>query len=223
MSPRSFAAPPPSSPDAIADKVLNADKASLRAKARATRRVLKAAEPDAAERAAAIAPLGRLILRRPWVAAIYHPAGAELDPAPLATRLAAAGAVIAAPVVTARDAPLIFRQQTDALSETDLLGMTVPPASAPEVRPDLVIVPLLAFDHSGARLGQGGGYYDRTLAHLRATGPVLVVGLAYAGQGLERVPAGAFDQRLDGVLTETAYLDFTARPAGEARQAFFEF
>jgi 5-formyltetrahydrofolate cyclo-ligase len=201
MPSRSFAAPPPSPP--------NADKAALRAQARAARRALKAERPDAAARAAALAPLALLVPRRPWTAAIYHPLGAELDPGPLAARLAEAGAAIAAPVVVERDTPLLFRLQTDDVLGVDALGVAVPSADAPEVVPDLVIVPLLAFDRQGGRLGQGGGYYDRTLARLRAAGPLLAVGLAYAGQEVAHVPMEAFDQRLDGVLTETAYLDFS--------------
>jgi 5-formyltetrahydrofolate cyclo-ligase len=202
MPSRSFAAPPPSSSNATIDK------AALRAQARAVRRALKAGFPDAAMCAAALAPLERLVLRRPWTAAIYHPVGAELDPGPLAARLAEAGAAIAAPVVVERDTPLLFRLQADDARDIDALGMSVPSKDAPEVTPDLVIVPLLAFDRHGGRLGQGGGYYDRTLAQLRAAGPLLAVGLAYAGQEVERTPMEVFDQRLDGVLTETAYLDF---------------
>ncbi len=159
-----------------------------------------------------LAPLERLVPRRPWIAAIYHPLGAELDPWPLAARLIEAGAAICAPVVVERDAPLLFRLHTEDARGVDALGIAVPSADAPEVTPDLIIVPLLAFDRSGGRLGQGGGYYDRTLARLRAAGPLLAVGLAYAAQEVERVPMDAFDQRLDGVLTETAYLDFSSFP-----------
>ena len=84
-----------------------------------------------------------------------------------------------------------------------------PPSSAP----DLIFLPLLGFDRSGGRLGQGGGYYDRTLAALRSAGPpVRAIGLAYAGQEAPRLPTDALDQRLDGVLTENAYLDFTGAP-----------
>ena len=73
------------------------------------------------------------------------------------------------------------------------------------MRPDLVIAPLLAFDRFGGRLGLGAGYYDRTLEALRAHGPVFVVGLAFAGQEVARVPCDIHDQRLDAILTEKAY------------------
>jgi 5-formyltetrahydrofolate cyclo-ligase len=83
-----------------------------------------------------------------------------------------------------------------------------PVPSAPQSHPDLVIAPLLGFDRKGRRLGQGGGTYDRTLANLRAFGRVFVLGLAYSGQEVDEVPAEPHDQRLDAVLTETAYLEF---------------
>ena len=68
-------------------------------------------------------------------------------------------------------------------------------------------VPLLAFDRTGGRLGQGAGCYDRTIAALRAMGAVRVIGLAYAGQEVVRVPVGVHDQRLDGILTDTGYIE----------------
>jgi 5-formyltetrahydrofolate cyclo-ligase len=84
----------------------------------------------------------------------------------------------------------------------DALGVRAPTRRAPFVTPDLVVTPLLAFDALGGRLGQGGGYYDRTLAELRARGQVFVLGLAWAGQEVERLPAETHDQPLDAVLTE---------------------
>ena len=123
-------------------------------------------------------------------------------------RLDAAGVAIVLPVVVAQGAPLVFRLYTEDTHEPDALGLLAPPASAPQVRPAAVILPLLAFDGAGTRLGQGGGYYDRTLAALRASGPALAIGLAYAGQQVDRLPCDAHDQRLDGVITENAYLSF---------------
>lgn len=85
--------------------------------------------------------------------------------------------------------------------------MPTPPASAPQVTPGTVICPLLAFDKAGGRLGQGGGHYDRTLAALRATGPVFVLGTAYAGQEVEALVMEPHDQRLDAILTENGYTE----------------
>ena len=86
-------------------------------------------------------------------------------------------------------------------------GTSVPP-EGPEVTPDLLITPLSGFDDTGARLGYGGGFYDRTLARLRAAGQVRAVGLAYAAQRLERVPTEPTDQRLDAVVTENGVQEF---------------
>jgi 5-formyltetrahydrofolate cyclo-ligase len=72
----------------------------------------------------------------------------------------------------------------------------------------LLITPLLAFDRSGGRLGQGGGFYDRTLRELRRQGAVFAVGLAFAGQEVERTPIGPGDEPLDAVLTEKGYIAF---------------
>lgn len=174
-------------------------KAALRAELRARRRTLAASVPDAAERAASALDLRSLGAFR--TAAVYHPAGAELDPTPLARRLEAEGVAIALPVVLEVHAPLAFRLHAGELAP-DIAGIYAPGPQAREVRPELIVAPLLAFDASGARLGQGGGYYDRTLEALRATGPVFALGLAYAGQEIDTVPVGPYDQRLDAVLTE---------------------
>jgi len=89
----------------------------------------------------------------------------------------------------------------------DAFGIPAPPPVAEEVLPNLVITPLLAFDRKGGRLGQGAGHYDRTLKNLKAQRAVFVLGLAYAGQELKAVPMAAHDQRLDAILTETAYIE----------------
>ncbi len=169
---------------------------------RGVRRELKRDFPDAADGAArAFAASGRA---GPGVAAVYNAQGSELDAWPLAEVLRAAGATIVLPVATSRDAPLSFRQVRDGdLFAPDAAGMLAPAANAPVLRPALLVLPLLAFDRFGGRLGQGGGYYDRTLPALRASGaPVTAFGLAYAAQEVDRVPIDAHDARLDGVLTE---------------------
>jgi 5-formyltetrahydrofolate cyclo-ligase len=87
------------------------------------------------------------------------------------------------------------------------MGIPQPPASAPQVTPDLLLVPLLATTLDGVRLGQGGGYYDRTLAALRAKGPVTAVGMAWEVQIAEMLPQEAWDQRLDMVATPARLVD----------------
>ena len=140
------------------------------------------------------------------VVAVYRAAGSEIDPAPLTVELRRRGAKIALPVVVAKDRPLIFRLASDEDALTpDAIGMPAPPPGAQEVRPDIVLVPLVAFDRHGGRLGQGGGYYDRTLSALRHAGPLLAIGLAYAAQAVDEVPVEPHDEALDGVLTEDGY------------------
>ncbi len=179
-------------------------KAALRAKLRTRRTDARRADPNAAVHAAQAFPGARL--GRFAVAAIYHPQGAEMDPYPLAAILERQGVRIALPTAVARDAPLVFRLLSeDGAMRPDAVGIPSPSDDAPAVRPDLVICPLLGFDRRGGRLGQGGGFYDRTLAALRADGPVVAIGLAYAAQELPDVPAGPFDEALDGVLTEQGY------------------
>lgn len=140
---------------------------------------------------------------RTFIAALYGAQGSEMDAAPLARALIAHGLDLALPVVIQRDAPMVFRRWSpgDPL-ELDQAGCPAPLDLAGEVAPDLIITPLLAFDRTGARLGQGGGYYDRTFAERPH---ITRVGLAYAAQELEALPMDPHDQRLHGVLTEAGY------------------
>jgi 5-formyltetrahydrofolate cyclo-ligase len=130
----------------------------------------------------------------------------EIDPRPLMRRLAAAGILLALPAVARREHPLEFRawRPDDPLEAGDH-GTFHPPAGGAIVRPLLVLVPLLAFDRSGRRLGYGGGYYDRTLASLRESGHTLAVGLAYSAQEFDQLPHGPHDQLLDGIATEAGF------------------
>jgi len=173
---------------------------------RGLRRDLARKAPDAGERAARMAPEA-LIGRYPIVAG-YRAVGAELDPTPLMRHLAEAGAQLALPVTLAPDAALIFRAYSlgDPLV-ADALGMPAPPPEAAEVEPDLFLTPVVAFDQTGGRMGQGGGFYDRTLAALRARRAIFALGIAYAGQEVARLPLEAHDQRLDAILTESAYIE----------------
>lgn len=182
------------------------DKAALRVRLRALRRRLAAEIPDAAQRAARRLPLVRL---PPFqLFALYRPIGSELDPQPLLDMLKRHGARPALPATSARDEAMAFRLWDAGVRlEPDAFGIPAPPPFAPVVAPDLVIAPLLGFDRRGGRLGQGAGHYDRTLANLRASKPVFVIGLAFSGQELAELPMEAHDQRLDAILTETDYIE----------------
>jgi 5-formyltetrahydrofolate cyclo-ligase len=133
----------------------------------------------------------------------YWPIGDELDVRPLMERLHVRGCALCLPVVVAKGRPLLFRRWRpgDALVPGGL-GIPVPGEGAGEVRPDLLLVPLLAFDRGGHRLGYGAGFYDRTLALLRSDGPVTAVGVGYDAQEVPAVPRDALDQPLDWIVTE---------------------
>ena len=139
---------------------------------------------------------------RPAVA-LYCARADEAPMAAIAARLHAQGVALALPLIGARDAPLRFRAwRPGEPLEAGPFGIQQPAAGA-EVVPDVLVVPLLAFDRAGHRLGYGGGYYDRTLAALHARGPVLAIGLAFAAQAVRSVPAEPHDVPLQAVLTET--------------------
>lgn len=133
----------------------------------------------------------------------YWPMPGEMDPRPLMEDMAVRGHPLCLPVVQGRGRPLLFRawRRGDPLVP-GALGILAPGSTAPSLVPGLLLVPLLAFDRQGFRLGHGAGYYDMTLAGLRAAGTVLAVGIAYAGQEVARVPREAHDEPLDWVVTE---------------------
>ena len=185
------------------------DKKALRAEMRALRRHLFDTAPDAAARAARRLPVSRF--GRFSIVGAYCAQGTELDPGPILRailELDPGRTQAALPIAAEKNAPLRFRlwRAGDPLAP-DAYGIPSPISSAPLLSPNLVIAPVLAFDRHGGRLGQGGGHYDRTLAALRAQRPVFVLGIAFAGQEIDRVPMGAHDQRLDAIVTEEAYME----------------
>lgn len=181
----------------------SSDKAAQRAAARILRR--DAARAAGASAARALAGLASALALPPGaVAAGYWPLGDEIDPVPLMEALAALGHPLALPVVAAAGGMLDFRPWSpgEAL-EPGPHHTRHPSAGNGSVTPAVLLVPLLAFDRRGFRLGYGGGYYDRTLAGLRRGGEsVLAVGLAFAAQEMERIAADPWDQILDRIATE---------------------
>lgn len=142
----------------------------------------------------------------------YWPLEGEIDVRPALAHFHGEGHPVGLPVVVAKDAPLIFRRwhPEDEMVQGSFRVMT-PPEGAPDVVPTILLVPLLAFDPDGYRLGYGGGFYDRTLAKLRAEAHAVAVGVAYAAQEVPMVPHGTYDQPLDFIVTERAVFKFEAR------------
>jgi 5-formyltetrahydrofolate cyclo-ligase len=142
------------------------------------------------------------------VVAGYSPINSELDPYPLMHALADRGASLALPVIVARNQALIFRAwQPDEGLVRGPFGIFQPSSDAEDVDPDIVLVPLAAFDRAGHRIGYGRGYYDRTLQDLRAIKKITVIGVAFAVQEIETVPRLPHDEQLDCVLTERELID----------------
>ena len=158
--------------------------------------------PDAAEK---LAGYYQLLVDRfgHGLYAAYLPIRSEISPLPLIAALHDAGQPTAMPVTPAEGQPLSFRRWAvgDPL-EDGPYGTRQPLASETPVLPDVILAPLLAFDLAGWRLGYGGGFYDRTIADLAARGHTAkVIGLAYDGQKLDKLPIGPYDMPLDAVLT----------------------
>jgi 5-formyltetrahydrofolate cyclo-ligase len=115
---------------------------------------------------------------------------------------------LALPAIAGRGKPLIMRAwEFGAPLDRGQWGIREPKPDAPEVEPDILLVPLLACDRVGFRLGYGAGYYDMTIHQLRALKPVIAVGIAFAAQEVPKIPTTPRDERLDLVLTEREVID----------------
>jgi 5-formyltetrahydrofolate cyclo-ligase len=178
-------------------------KSHLRQEARERRAALAAAMPEFARALAAHAEA--LPLKPGSIVGGYHALAGEADPALLLQALARRGHAIAFPRVAAKDQPLQFHRLPDgAALAAGAYGIQEPASHFPVVTPDLLLVPLLAFDVRRHRLGYGGGFYDRTLFALKkgAAPQMRAIGIAYAGQHVSSLPAEPHDIALDGILTE---------------------
>ncbi|MGD9767647.1 MAG: 5-formyltetrahydrofolate cyclo-ligase [Pseudolabrys sp.] len=142
----------------------------------------------------------------------FFPMRSEINPLPLMRRLAGEGAQLALPVIAGRGKPLTIRAWStgDELASGQW-GIREPKPDAPEVDPDIMIVPLACFDRSGHRIGYGAGYFDMTIHRARSRKPVVTLGVAFALQEIDHVPATDHDEQLDFVLTEREVIDFRKR------------
>jgi 5-formyltetrahydrofolate cyclo-ligase len=188
-------------------ETISNEKAELRVAAQARRDALPAdvrkaaAETIAAQKFPLAIALGTLISG-------FMPLKSEINPLPLIQQLAEAGARLALPAIAGRGKPLIMRAwEFGAPLDRGQWGIREPKPDAPEVEPDILLVPLLAFDRAGYRIGYGAGYYDMTIHRLRALKPVTAVGIAFAAQEVPKIPTTPRDERLDLVLTEREVID----------------
>jgi len=183
-------------------------KQALRVRAKADRAKLLPAQKAAA--ANAVAELGLSFLPPLSPSATvsgFAPLVDEFRLWPLLRRLAADGVALALPVMQGKGKPLLFRAwQPGDQTAPGVWGIAEPTPEKAQVEPDILLVPLLAFDLAGWRLGYGGGFYDRTLRRLRAMQPVLAVGIAFNEQRVDAVPHLDYDERLDWVLTPSGPL-----------------
>ena len=188
-------------------ETISNEKAELRVAAQARRDAL----PADARKAAAETIAARkfpLAVTPSTILSGFMPLKSEINPLPLMQKLAEAGARLALPAIAGRGKPLIMRAwEFGAPLDRGQWGIREPKADAPEVEPDILLVPLLAFDRAGHRLGYGAGYYDMTIHRLRGLKPVIAVGIAFAAQEVPKIPTTPRDERLDLVLTEREVID----------------
>lgn len=184
------------------------DKKTLRAEKIAARNRI-----DAETSKTAAVVLARHMLEalpREGIVAGYYSTRGEIGMHETLAELSERGHALGLPVVTAPDQPLLFRRwRIDHPLVMGQFGISVPPESEPQLMPDIVIVPLVAFDANGHRLGYGAGFYDRTMAALRRKKNTLFVGAAYALQQMEAIPADPHDEKLDMVVTEKGVIRIT--------------
>ena len=178
------------------------EKQILREKMLAARRNIAATRLDAPQHAARQF-LDHIDLPESAVLALYRPIRSELDTRPLADELSHRGITLCLPVIIKKKSPLIFREWSpgNPLIEGHY-KVPEPEPTCEQLRPNFILVPLLAFDGNGRRLGYGGGYYDRTLAALRQEGNVSAIGYGFADQRVDQCPNDPLDERINWIVTE---------------------
>jgi 5-formyltetrahydrofolate cyclo-ligase len=179
--------------------------AELKRLARSKASTIRNAIQETTGAGAALAARGLPVSRNAQnqIISAFHSFGTEISTFELFDKLVADGWTTALPIVVAKNTPLVFRKWAPGEPlASGLWDIKIPPDTAPEVQPDVLLVPLLAFDRQGYRLGYGGGFYDRTLEKLRAIKKVTAIGIAYAAQEVDSVLRDAHDQQLDWIMTE---------------------
>jgi 5-formyltetrahydrofolate cyclo-ligase len=188
-------------------ELLEREKADLRRKATARRDALPADARQAAADAIAARPFP-VATASGAVVSGFMALKSEINPLPLLRKLADNGARLALPAIAGRGKPLIMRLwEFGAPLDRGQWDIREPKPEAPEVDPDILLVPLLAFDRNGYRIGYGAGYYDMTINSLRERKPVTAIGIAFAAQQVPKIPTTPRDARLDLVLTEREVID----------------
>ncbi len=186
---------------------IDSPKAALRIAALTLRDALPAVERAAAAEMIAARPFP-VTISAGMIVSGFSPMKTEINPFPLMRKLAGVSANLALPAIAGRGKPLIMRAYAfgDEFAHGQW-GIREPKSDAPEVFPDVLIVPLACFDRAGHRVGYGAGFYDMTIHRLRAMKTVVAIGIAFAAQEIPRVPATERDERLDLVLTEREVID----------------
>lgn len=196
--------PAPVLSDSASAALLRDEKSRLRAVALQRRAAMGAhARAEASRRAAGWAV--DLILAQPVrCVSLFSAIHDEIDPRPLAAALREQGMALALPEVVRLGQPLLFRHWAvdDPLLPKGRYAIPTPAPDAPIVVPDVVMVPLAAYDAEGFRIGYGAGFYDRSLALLRAQGPVRAFGFAFSCQQVARVPRETHDEAVDWMITQ---------------------
>jgi 5-formyltetrahydrofolate cyclo-ligase len=192
-------------------ETVSIQKAELRTTAQTRRDALPADARKAAAETIAVRKFP-LAIAAGIIISGFMPLKSEINPLPLLQKLAEAGARLVLPAIAGRGKPLIMRAwEFGAPLDRGQWGIREPKPDAAEVEPDILLVPLLAFDRAGYRLGYGAGYYDMTIHRLRALKPVTAVGMAFAAQEVPKIPTTPRDERLDLVLTEREVIDLRGK------------